>query len=106
MFKLEKNIKFYKSQFDDLVLERYETHVVDRLAIDIDSLVFLSRYLIKKNKDLDKLENIEKEFSEKSSAMRKVFGEMIRYLLIDKLRLGNENDIVDILVKDMLASDD
>ena len=101
MFKLEKNIKFYKFQFDDLILERYETHVVDRLAIDIDSLIFLARYLIKKNKDLDKLENIEKEFSEKSSAMRKVFGEMIRYLLIDKLRLGNKNDIVDILVKDM-----
>ena len=101
MFKLEKKIKFYKSQFDELVFERYESHVVDRLSIDLDSLLFLSRYILKHNKDLDKLDEIEKEFTGKSSALRKVFGEVIYFLLIDKLRLGSNEDIVDILTSDM-----
>ena len=101
MFKLEKKIKFYKSQFDESVFERYESHVVDRLSIDLDSLLFLSRYILKHNKDLDKLDEIEKEFTGKSSALRKVFGEVIYFLLIDKLRLGSNEDIVDILTSDM-----
>lgn len=101
MFKLEKRMKFYKNQFDEMIYEIYGSHTLDRLSIDLDSLLFRFKYMIKRNKDLDKLSEIEKEFSEKSLMMRKIFGDVIYHLILEKLYLGTEEDLVDILVKDL-----
>ena len=98
MFKLEKKIKFYKNQFDDLVFEVHQCHILDTLSIDLDSLLFRIKYMIKNNKDLHKLDDLQKEFVDKSLSMRKMFGETV-YAFLSKI--SDCNKIVDMLARDM-----
>lgn len=103
-YKLEKPIKFYKNQLDTFVFDIYQEYILDRTSIDLDSLLFRMKYMLKHNKDLEMIPLIRKEFIDKSLKMRKIFGQIIHTFLTTVIGFEEPHsavDIIDILVKDI-----
>jgi radical SAM peptide maturase (CXXX-repeat target family) len=103
VYKLEKDIKLYKNQFEKLMLNIFKSHKMERLSIDLDSLLFRIKYMYIHNKDLNKIPKLKDEFVSNALELRKVFGDFIFNLLvkvvgIDKYSL---NDIIDILSQEV-----
>lgn len=102
LFKIEKEIKLYKSQFDDYVYQLFDSHIIDRLGIEIDGLLFKIQYITRNNLDLDKMDSIRKEFNNKGLMLRKHFSTFLYEFLINTIKIENPFHLEDI--KDVLAS--
>ena len=103
MYKLEKDIKLYKNQFERFLLKLYGDYSMERLSIDLDSILFRIKYMIKKDKDLSSLSELKEEFIEKALKLRNTFGVFMYNFLIQIVGLNDFTDdaIVDIISKDV-----
>lgn len=99
-FKLEKNFKLYRKQYEELMINMYEFHKLDRLSMELDAIMFRYRYMIKHKKDLDKIPEMKKDFTRKAILMRITFAEMM-YEVIRYAVNVNDNVIEDIFVTDV-----
>lgn len=103
-YKLEKDIKLYKNQFEQLALDLFGEHKMDRLSIDLDSLLFRLKYMAKNNRDLNLIPSLKDEFVTKALEMRTVFGEIMYNFLTEIIGLDDKysrDDIIDILAQDV-----
>lgn len=103
-YKLEKDIKLYKNQFEQLALDLFGEHKMDRLSIDLDSLLFRLKYMAKNNRDLNLVPSLKDEFITKALEMRTVFGEIMYNFLTEIIGLDDKysrDDIIDILAQDV-----
>ena len=102
MFKLIKNIKLYKPQFDLFNLYRTGGHEIDRVSLELDSLLFRIKYMNKKGyKDYDKH---KLEFTNKATYLRKLFGMFMYDFLVQVITIPKDyhlEDIHDVLAKDV-----
>lgn len=99
---LEKDVVIYKQQFERLSLEIYHSHLMERLSIDLDSLLFRIKYMVKHNKNLSPLNDLKKEFIDKSLQLREVFGNLMKAVLLQiPMENFSEKDILDIFAQDV-----
>ena len=104
-FKLEKEITLYKSQFDKFNLNRTGgVHELDRTSLELDSLLFRTKYMIRKKKDLDKIDDIKGEFTEKALHLRDLFNEFLYDFLAQIVTIPEGfhlEDIHDVFAQDV-----
>lgn len=103
-YKLEKDIKLYKNQFETFCLDLFHSHRIDRLSLDIDGLLFRLKYMARKNKDLDKIDDIKSDFEDKALELRRLFASVIYEFLIKFVTIPAPfklDDIEDVLAQDV-----
>lgn len=100
-YKLEKEIKLYKMQFDDMCQQLFQSYIIDRLGIEIDGILFKVRYMLKNNLDIHKLSKLQKKFNTKGLELRKHFALFLYHFLIDIIQIDEPFHLEDI--KDVLA---
>ena len=100
---LESNVTIYKSQFDKYISNKYHNHVVDRLSLDLDAIKFRISYMVKHDKDLDKIDELKSEFIEKSSQLRDIFSVFLYDLLTEFIKFPSGCDYEDII--DLFGTD-
>ena len=103
-YKLEKEVVLYKDQFERFNLDLFKEHKLDRVSLDIDGLLFRIKYMIKHQKDLDKIPDLQKEFTKKALELRTIFGNFMYEFLIQIIGIPSEcklEDIEDILAQDV-----
>ncbi len=102
MLKLVKNVKLYKPQFDLFNLYRTGGHEIDRISLELDSLLFKIKYMDRKGyKDYDKYKS---EFTNKAMYLRKLFGMFMYDFLSQIITIPKDchlEDIYDVLAKDV-----
>lgn len=101
---LESNVTVYKAQFDKYISNKYHNHVVDRLSLDLDAIKFRISYMVKHDRDLDKIDELKLEFIEKSSQLRDIFSVFLYDLLTEFIKFPsgcNYEDIIDLFSTDM-----
>lgn len=102
-FKLEKEIKLYKSQFDSYIQTLFGDYRLDRLSMEIDAIMFRIKYMTKHKVDLDKINYLKEIFTEKGIEIRKYFGEFLYNFLCEIITIPEPYHLEDI--KDILAKD-
>lgn len=103
-FKLEKDIILYKKQFDDVNLDIHRSYRLDRVSIELDALLFRTKYMVKHGKDLDKLPMMEEQFTKKSIELRNIFGDFLIEFLARIIGIPAPfklDNIVDVLAQDV-----
>lgn len=102
--KLEKDMVLYKTQFDRFNLDLFGSHKLDRVSIDIDGLLFRIKYMVKHNKDLEKLPDLKNQFTDKALELRSIFGEFMYNFLTQIISIPGDfklDDIEDVLAQDV-----
>ncbi len=102
-YKLEKKITLYKNQFEKLNMEIFQSHYLDRVSIELDGLLFRIKYMLKHNKDLDKIPGLKEEFTKKAHELRGIFAEFLIEFLSHIVRIPAPFKLDDI--KDVMAQD-
>ena len=103
-YKFEKTITLFKPEFDKIINNFCQDHLVERLSMEIEFIRFRIKYIIKNNLDLNLLEDLKKKFIEKSTELRLTFGLFLQYFLdtvIDFEKKFPSNNIEDILTDDI-----
>jgi len=103
-FKLEKDIILYKVQFDKYCLNLFHEYRLDRLSLDVDGLLFRIKYMVKNNKDLDKIPELQDQFIEKARQLHNSFGEFLYLLIAQVIGIPDPfklDDLEDILAQDV-----
>lgn len=100
---LESNVTVYKAQFDKYISNKYHNHVVDRLSLDLDAIKFRISYMVKHDRDLDKIDELKLEFIEKSSQLRDIFSIFLYDLLTEFIKFPSGCDYEDII--DLFSTD-
>lgn len=103
-YKLEKDMVLYKTQFDKFNLDLFGSHKLDRVSIDIDGLLFQIKYMVKHNKDLEKLPDLKNQFTDKALELRSIFGEFMYNFLSQIISIPGDfklDDIEDVLAQDV-----
>lgn len=103
-YKLKKPIKLYKNQFEKYILDLFGSNILDRTSMDIDGLLFKIKYMIKNNRDIDKLPYLKNKFVTKALDLQNIFGTFMYNLLTEIIDVPNEFKSDDIL-EDILAQD-
>ena len=102
-FKLEKDITLYKVQFDKYCLNLFKEYKLDRLSLDVDGLLFRIKYMVKHNKDLDKIPDLQNQFTDKARQLHSCFGEFLYMLIAQVVGIPEPFKLDDL--EDVLASD-
>lgn len=97
-FKLEKTVKLYKPQFDKFNLMRTGGYELDRISLELDSILFRIKYMIRKG--YTGYENYKEEFTERAIKLQRLFGGFISDFLTDIIGVPNTS-IIDLLAKDV-----
>ena len=103
-YKFEKTITLFKPEFDKIINNFCQDHLVERLSMEIEFIRFRIKYIIKNNLDLNLLEDLKKKFIQKSTELRLTFGLFLQYFLdtvIDFEKKFPSNNIEDILTDDI-----
>ena len=104
-YKLVKEVKLYKSQFDDFVTQMtHSNNLMDRTSMDLDGLLFRAQYMVKHDRDLDKLDEIKRRFDEKSLELQTMFGNFLYDFICTIIRIPAPyklDDLTDVLVQDV-----
>ena len=90
-FKLEKHIKLYKPQFDKFNLMRTGGYELDRTSLELDSILFRIKYMIRKG--YEGYEDYKKEFTEKAIRLQNLFGEFMLDFLVDIIGVSRCDNI-------------
>lgn len=98
--KLEKEITLYKNQFEKFMIELFHDHRMDRMSLELDGISFRIKYMIKHNKNLDKIPDLKKQFVDGALKLRKIFGTFLEAFL-DNYCQYNQKDLVDLLATDV-----
>lgn len=105
-YKLDKNIKLYKNQFDKLSSELFNGYEIDRVSLDTDSLLFKIKYMINHNHiNSDKFNETKNKFIDSASNLQNMFTDFVYTLLCDIIKLPEDYNtkelIIDLLVTDV-----
>jgi len=103
-YKLEKDLVLYKNQFEKFTKDMFGSYRLDRLSLDLDGLLFRIKYMIKHEKDLDKLPDLKKKFITKALELRDVFGEFMLNFLCQIITIPEGfhlDDIEDVLAQEV-----
>lgn len=104
ILKLTKDITLYKSQFDSFNLARTGGYELDRVSLELDSILFRTKYEIRKGYGECINETSKSEFTEKAMYLRKLFGEFMYDFLTDIITIPENShleDIIDVLAQDV-----
>lgn len=102
--KLEKPIKLYKVQFDQLLLDMYHDHRLDRSSMDLDAIQFRVKYMLKKGFSIEEVEKWKEKFTEKAMEVQKIFGEFMMNFLTQIITIPEPyklDNVIDILAQDV-----
>lgn len=102
-YKLEKDVALYKNQFEKFSLDLFGSHKLDRVSIEIDSMLFRIKYMIKHEKDIDRIPELKKKFTEKAMELRSIFSNFMYEFLTQIITIPEEFHLEDI--EDVLAQD-
>lgn len=102
-YMLRKEVILYKTQFDKFTREIFGGYKLDRLSLELDGLSFRIKYMIKHRKDLNKINEMKKEFSEKALELRSAFGTFMYHFITDIIGIPEEYSKEDI--KDLISQD-
>ena len=103
-YKLEKDIKLFKVQFDNFCLNLFQEYRLDRLSLDVDGLLFRIKYMIKNNKDLYKIPELQNQFTDKARQLHSSFGEFLYMLIAQVITIPDPfklDDLEDVLAQDV-----
>ena len=103
-YKLEKPVKLYKNQFEKYILDLFGSNILDRTSMDIDGLLFKIKYMIKNNKDMDKLQCMKNKFVTKALDLQNIFGTFMYNFLTNIIDIPDEFKS-DNMIEDILAQD-
>lgn len=103
-YKLEKPVKLYKNQFEKYILDLFGSNILDRTSMDIDGLLFKIKYMIKNNKDMDKLPCMKNKFVTKALDLQNIFGTFMYNFLTNIIDIPDEFKS-DNMIEDVLAQD-
>lgn len=103
-YKLEKPVKLYKNQFEKYILDLFGSNILDRTSMDIDGLLFKIKYMIKNNKDMDKLQCMKNKFVTKALDLQNIFGTFMYNFLTNIIDIPDEFKS-DNMIEDVLAQD-
>lgn len=102
--KLEKDVLLYKNQFDMFAHQLFNGYIIDRTSLELDSLSFRIKYMIKNNKDLDKIDEKRYEFNNLALRLRSLFGELLNeflYVIIQIPEYAHIEDIINVFAQDV-----
>lgn len=102
-YKLEKDVVLYKNQFEKFSLDLFGSHKLDRVSIEIDSMLFRIKYMIRHEKDIDRIPELKKKFTEKAMELRSIFSNFMYEFLTQIITIPEEFHLEDI--EDVLAQD-
>lgn len=102
MYKLEKEVTLYKNQFEGFVLGIFNQHLMERLSMDLDGLLFRIKYMVRNERDLHLLPELKEKFITEALELRDVFGTILYNFLVDLE--GDDFDKFDD-VEDIMAAD-
>lgn len=97
--KLEKSVILYKTQYDSLSVKLFGSSLLDRISMDMDGMIFKTKYMLKHNLDIDKIPEIESQFGDKVIQMRECVVKILMSLL-DSIDV-DINKVEDVFVNDM-----
>lgn len=104
VYKLEKDITLFKVQFDNYCLNLFQEYRLDRLSLDVDGLLFKIKYMVKHNKDIDKVSELQNQFTEKAKQLHNSFGEFLYTLIAQVVGIPEPfklDDLEDVLAHDV-----
>ena len=102
--QLKKSITLYRNQFEHFTEEMFQSNQIERLSIELDSIMFRIKYMNKNNLDMDKIPYWRDEFSKKAIQMRKCFSKFLFEFVCKIITIPNEyklDDLIDILAEDV-----
>lgn len=103
-YKFEKTITLFKPEFDKIINNFCQDHLIERLSMELEFIRFRIKYILKNNLDLSLIKELKEKFTEKSTELRLTFGLFLQYFLdtvIDFERKFPSNNIEDILTDDI-----
>lgn len=109
MYNLKKRIILYRSQVEKLHLDIFGDYSTNRLSLEMDGILFRTKYMIKHNLDLDKLPELEAEFNKKALQVREHSAMFLFEFLVRIIGIPSPHkyeDLVDAAVIDMKMDQD
>ena len=102
-YKSEKEIVLFKPEFEKIMNDICGNHLLERLSMDLDAILFRIKYMIKFNLNLELLSELQKEFTDKANELRNTFGLFMNYFFSEIIKYENFNDdcIIDLLSNDI-----
>lgn len=104
MYKLEKNVTLYKSQFDSFNANLHGgEYPMDRTSVELDGLLFRTKYMVRRGVDLDKIPELKRQFAEKAIYLRDLFNRFLYEMLTTIVKIPEGCHLEDI--DDVMAMD-
>ena len=97
--KLEKPVVLYKEQYDRLAVNLFGSNLINRLSMEMDGIIFKTRYMLKNNLDIDKIPEMNDIFGDKVIQMRKCVTTMLQELLV--IAGTDMSTVEDVFINDM-----
>lgn len=102
--ELKKPVTLYRNQFEKFMEDIFNSHIIERLSIEIDSIMFKIKYMSKNNMDLDKIPSLRDEFTQKAIEMRKAFSTFLFKFICQIVTIPEPfklDDLTDILAENV-----
>lgn len=102
-YKFEKNITLFKPEFDRIINDICQDHIIERISMELEFIRFRIKYIIKNKLDISEFSQLKKDFLEKSTELRNTFGIFMNYFfsVIVGFKNFNNDCIEDILTDDI-----
>ena len=102
--ELKKPVTLYRNQFEKFIEDIFNSHIIERLSIEIDSIMFRIKYMSKNNLDLNKIPSLRDEFTKKAIEMRKAFSTFLFKFICQIVTIPDPfklDDLIDILAENV-----
>jgi radical SAM peptide maturase (CXXX-repeat target family) len=102
-YKFEKEIILYKPEFEKVITDLCGNHTLERLSMDLDSILFHIKYMTKMNLNSELIPELKKEFTSKADELRTTFGLFMNYFFTEIIKYDkfDNNCIIDLLSNDI-----
>ena len=102
-YKFEKEIILYKPEFEKVITDLCGNHTLERLSMDLDSILFRIKYMTKMNLNSELIPELKKEFTSKADELRTTFGLFMNYFFTEIIKYDKFNNdcIIDLLSNDI-----
>ena len=102
-YKFEKEIILYKPEFEKVITDLCGNHTLERLSMDLDSILFRIKYMTKMNLNSELIPELKKEFTSKADELRTTFGLFMNYFFTEIIKYDkfDNNCIIDLLSNDI-----
>ena len=103
LYKFEKEITLFKPEFEKVLNDICGDHILERLSMELDSILFKIKYMIKNKFDLEFIDELRKEFTSKADELRSTFGLFMNYFFSEVIKYENftSDCIIDLLSNDI-----